>query len=101
MTIIIEAVLFFNIESSVSQQARYNLKQTQTCVNDLVLNKNNKVKNIEYREVSNDELEHALKTCARDMRTTPTGDMFSFDLNSKEFIFDQSLDCYIPGGKIS
>ena len=33
------------------------------------------------------------------MRTTPTGDMFAFDLRTKEFIFDPSLDCFVEGGK--
>lgn len=96
-TVILDVSWKHYTEISTRIQAQYNLKQTQVCVNDLLLKNNNSP--IYSINISNDDIEKALKTCAREMRTTPTGDMFAFDLRTKEFIFDPSLDCFIEGGK--
>lgn len=85
------------LENSARITARYNLKQVQTCVNDLLLQ--NADSSIYNPRVTNEEIEKALKTCARDMRVTPTGDMFAYSLRTLDFIFDPSLDCYVEGGK--
>ena len=43
--------------------------------------------------VTDKELEKYFKICAGKMKITPTGDMFAFDLNTRKFVFDPSLDC--------
>jgi len=98
-TISIEAGWKFFLEKSVRIQARYNLTQIQTCVNDLVLRANGSVYDEFSSSIDNYQLEKALKTCARDMRTSPTGDVFAYDLVTKDFVFDLSLECYAEGGK--
>lgn len=96
-TIIVDVSWRHYTEISTRTQAKYNLKQTQACVNDLLLKKHNFP--VFNTNISNSDIEKALKTCAREMRVSPTGDMFAFDLRTKEFIFDPSLDCFIEGGK--
>ena len=85
------------LETSARITAKYNLKQAQTCVNDLLLH--NAESPIYDTKVNNTMIEQALKTCARDMRVTQTGDMFAYNLRTLEFVFDPSLDCYVEGGK--
>lgn len=96
--ITIDSTWKFYLEISARTQAQYNLEQTRTCVNDILLTKGptNPVYN---PNITNDQIEKALKTCARNMRVSPTGDMFAFDMRTKEFIFDTSLDCFVEGGK--
>lgn len=91
-TILVDVSWKYYAENSARIQAKYNLKQTQSCVNDLLLNN-------EGKTVNNESIEKALKVCAKDMRVSPTGDMFAYDLRTKEFIFDPSLDCFVEGGK--
>lgn len=99
MTIVVDSVWKVNLERSVRQQARYNLQQIKSCMNDLLLTD----KFVGYKplkiEITNDDVERTLKTCARDMKTSATGDVFAFDLKSLNFVFDPSLDCYVEGGK--
>lgn len=95
-TIGIDVSWQFYAERSVRIQAQYNLIQAQVCVNDVLLGDSDKPL---YRDASNDEIERALKTCAREMKVSPSGDMFAFDLRTKEFVFDPSLDCFVEGGK--
>lgn len=89
-TVAIDTSWQFYLEKSAREQAQYNLKQVQVCTNDLLENVN----------VDNVLLEKALKTCAREMRVSPTGDMFAYDMSTKVFIFDPSLDCFVEGGKL-
>ena len=86
-TITIDTWWAYNLESSARTQARYNLEQIKACVNDLTV------------EGTNVELEKTLKTCARKSRVSPTGDVFAYDIGSREFVFDPSLDCFVEGGK--
>ena len=87
----------FYLEKSARITAKFNLQQAKTCVNDLLLS--NTDSPIYNPKISNDEIEKALKTCAREMKVTTTGDMFAFNLRTLEFVFDPSLDCYVEGGK--
>lgn len=89
-TVAIDTSWQFYLEKSAREQAQYNLKQVRVCTNDLLVND----------VVDNDSVEKALKTCAREMRVSPTGDMFAFDAVTKVFIFDPSLDCFVEGGKL-
>ena len=86
-TITIDTWWAYNLENSARTQARYNLEQIKACVNDLTV------------EGTNEELEKTLKTCARRSRVSPTGDVFAYDMGSREFVFDPSLDCFVEGGK--
>ena len=86
-TVVIDAVWSYSLESSARTQARYNLEQIKVCVNDLTV------------VGTNEELEKILKTCARKSRVSPTGDVFAYDMGSREFVFDPSLDCFVEGGK--
>ena len=83
------------VESSARTVARYSTENIKNCVNEIVLGQGQK----EYRVVDNGEIEGALKTCAQKSLTTPTGDVFAFDLKTLNFVYDPSLDCYVPGGK--
>ena len=85
------------LEKSARITAKFNLQQAKTCVNDLLLHGADSM--IYDTKITNDQVEKALKTCARDMRVTQTGDMFAFNLRTLEFVFDPSLDCYVEGGK--
>ena len=85
------------LETSARITAQNNLKQAQVCVNDLLLlNADSPIYNT---KISNNDIEKALKTCAREMKVTQTGDMFAYSLRTLDFIFDPSLDCYVEGGK--
>lgn len=85
------------LETSARITAQFNLKQAKTCVSDLLLqNADQPIYNV---NILNDEVERALKTCAREMKVTTTGDMFAFNLRTLEFVFDPSLDCFVEGGK--
>ena len=96
-TIAIDISWKFYLEKSARITAKFNLQQAKTCVNDLLLqNADSPIYNM---KIDNNMVEMALKTCARDMKVTPTGDMFAFNLRTLEFVFDPSLDCYIDGGK--
>lgn len=97
-TIAIDISWKFYLEKSARITAKFNLQQAKTCVNDLLLS--NADSPIYNPKISNDEIEKALKTCAREMKVTTTGDMFAFNLRTLEFVFDPSLDCYVEGGKI-
>ena len=97
-TVTIDTLWKFNLEQSVRQSARYNLNNIKSCVNDLLLS-NDKGIHTNYRVIDNSEVEKAIRTCGRNSLTTPTGDIFAYDLHTKEFIFDPSLDCFVPDGK--
>lgn len=85
------------LERSARITAKFNLQQAKTCVNDLLLqNANSPIYNT---RIDNSDIEKALKTCAREMKVTTTGDMFAFNLRTLDFVFDPSLDCYVEGGK--
>lgn len=96
-TIAIDISWKFYLEKSARITAKFNLQQAKTCVNDLLLgNDDSPVYNT---SITNAMVEKALQTCAREMKVTPTGDMFAFNLRTLEFVFDPSLDCYVEGGK--
>lgn len=94
-TVMIDVTWKVYVEQNVRQVARYNVENIRSCVNTIVLGSNQN----EYRQVTNAELELALKTCAQKTRVTDTGDEFAVDLRSLDFVFDPSLDCYVEGGK--
>ena len=96
-TITIDIAWKHYLERSARITAKFNLKQAQVCVNDLLLKSADAP--IYSTKISNDDIEKALKTCVREMRVTTTGDMFAFSLRTTEFIFDPSLDCFVEGGK--
>ena len=85
------------LERSARIAAKFNLQQAKTCVNDLLLQSADSP--IYNTRIDNDMVEKALKTCAREMKVTTTGDMFAFNLRTLDFVFDPSLDCYVEGGK--
>jgi len=99
-TVSIDITWKFFLENSARIQARYNLEQVKVCVNDLLL-RDDKGRLTRYRTISDNEITEALKTCARKMRISPTGDVFAFDLSTKKFVFDPSLDCYLPHKKMT
>ena len=96
-TVIIDVSWKHYLETSARMTAQQNLKQAQVCVNDLLLN--NADSPIYDTHITNDDVEKALKICAREMKVTTTGDMFAYSLRTLDFVFDPSLDCYVEGGK--
>jgi len=85
------------LETSARITAQFNLQQAKTCVNDLLLQ--NADAPVYDGKIDNTMIEKALKTCAREMKVTKTGDMFAYNLRTLDFVFDPSLDCYVEGGK--
>jgi len=96
-TIAIDVSWKHYLQHSARITAKFNLNQAKVCVNDLLLK--NADSPIYDTHITNDMVEKALKTCAREMRVTTTGDMFAFNLRTLEFVFDPSLDCFVEGGK--
>lgn len=96
-TVAIDITWKYHLETSARITARFNLEQAKTCVNDLLLS--NADSPIYDTKITNFDVEKALKTCARNMRVTATGDMFAYNLRTLDFVFDPSLDCYVEGGK--
>ena len=94
-TVMIDVSWKVYAEQSARQVARYSAENIRSCVNEIVLGKDQNA----YRNVNNEELEVALKTCAQKARVTETGDVFAVDLRTLDFVFDPSLDCYVEGGK--
>lgn len=94
-TIAIDITWKHYLETSARVTAKYNLENIKSCVNDIVLGEDHN----NYKPTTNDEVEKALKICAKKSLTTPTGDVFAYDLKTLDFVFDPSLDCYVEGGK--
>ena len=86
-TVMIDVSWKVYAEQSARQVARYSAENIRSCVNEIVLGNNQNA----YRNVSNAELEVALKTCAQKARITETGDVFAVDLRTLDFVFDPSL----------
>jgi len=96
-TVAIDITWKYYLETSARITAQFNLQQAKVCVNDLLLkNADSPVYNT---HIDNAMIEKALKTCAREMKVTKTGDMFAYNLRTLDFVFDPSLDCYVEGGK--
>jgi len=96
-TVAIDITWKHYLETSARITAQFNLQQAKVCVNDLLLkNADSPVYNT---HIDNAMIEKALKTCAREMKVTKTGDMFAYNLRTLDFVFDPSLDCYVDGGK--
>ena len=82
------------IEESFREHARFDLQQAKMCINRVL--KSDFYKN----DMFDDRLFKVVDVCAKQIRTTSTGDVFMFDLNTGKFIYDPSLDCYINTGKV-
>jgi len=78
------------LEDTKREQARYNLQHTVECLDRVTT----MIANIGGQGLCDeDELEQSvLATCTSNMRTSPTGDMYVLDINSKKFIYDNSND---------
>ena len=72
----------FYLEKHARQSARNTLQKVSSCVS-------------EYPE---GDIINKLEFCASGVTTTPTGDIFAFDMQSGKFLFDPSLDCRVEGG---
>ena len=97
-TVSIDVSWQYFLEKSARTQAVFSLNNIQSCVNTVLLTDEEGLLT-NYRDIPNGEIEKALKICAGKSLITPTGDVFAFDLRTKDFIFDPSLDCYVEGGK--
>ena len=96
-TVAIDITWKHYLETSARITAQFNLQQAKVCVNDLLLK--NADSPVYGTHIDNAMIEKALKTCAREMKVTKTGDMFAYNLRTLDFVFDPSLDCYVEGGK--
>lgn len=90
----INKLLKDEIEESFREHARFDLQQAKMCINRVL--KSDFYKN----DMFEDRLFKVVDVCAKQIRTTSTGDVFMFDLNTGKFIYDPSLDCYINTGKV-
>ena len=98
-TVAIDVTWKHYLEHSARVTAKYSLNNIKSCVNDLLLMDEQGLYTKYGSHITNNEVEKALKTCARNSLVTPTGDVFAYDLKSLDFVFDPSLDCYVEGGK--
>ena len=73
----------YYVEGMVRQDARHTLEKVRSCVDDYPA----------------DNIVDKLAFCAKGVTTTPTGDMFAYNLKTKAFVFDPSMDCHVEGGK--
>lgn len=87
-------VLKSEIEESFREHARFDLQQAKMCINRILKSEFNK----EY--AFEDRLFNIVDVCAKQVRTTNTGDVFMFNLDTGKFLYDPSLDCYVESGKV-
>jgi len=99
-TVVIDVTMQFYVEKSARTTARQMLVNVKSCVNDELLADGDGLPT-HYVGIDNGKVEMALKTCARNSLTTPTGDVFAYDLQTLDFVFDPSLDCYVPKKKMT
>ena len=90
----ISSFLKVEIEESFREHARFDLQQAKMCINSVL--KSDFYKNDGF----DDRLFKVVDVCAKQIRTTSTGDVFMFDLNTGKFLYDPSLDCYVNTGKV-
>ena len=90
----ISSFLKVEIEESFREHARLDLQQAKMCINSVL--KSDFYKNDGF----DDRLFKVVDVCAKQVRTTSTGDVFMFDLNTGKFIYDPSLDCHVNTGKV-
>lgn len=87
-------VLKSEIEESFREHARFDLQQAKMCINRILKSEFNK----EY--AFEDRLFNIVDVCAKQVRTTNTGDVFMFNLDTGKFLYDPSLDCYVESCKV-
>ena len=77
--LLIDSMLVHQLEDEKRNQAVFNVQHAISCMSrfERALGK------LEY---------NGMRTCAEDMRTSITGDMFILDYNTKEFLYDGSKD---------
>lgn len=90
----VEKFLKEEIEEAFREHARFDLQQAKMCINSVL--KSDFYKNDGF----DDRLFKVVDVCAKQVRTTSTGDVFMFDLNTGKFIYDPSLDCYVNTNKV-
>jgi len=83
-SLILDSMLVYQLETEKRNQAVFNVQHTISCMRRI--------------EQFMGELDYqGMKTCANDMRTSITGDMFILDFETREFLYDGSAD--IPTGQ--
>jgi len=82
--IIIDNILVYQVETEKRAQGVFNVQHAISCMGRF----ERAVGTLEY---------NGMKTCADDMRTSITGDMFLLNYDTKEFLYDGSKD--IPSGQ--
>ena len=88
-TVAIDTVWRINLENSARTQAKYNLAQIKLCVNDLLLtDKEGLYTN--YGKKTRKKLKRVLYICAKNMKVSKQGDVWAYDLNTKEYVFDSN-----------
>ena len=88
-TVAIDTVWKVSLENSARTQAKYNLAQVKLCVNDLLLTDSEGLYT-KYGTKTRMELRAALFTCGKNMKISPQSDIWAYDLNSKEYVFDSN-----------
>jgi hypothetical protein len=74
---LVDTTYNFQVEQYARKQARNTLNKVSSCIDDM----------------GDEDIVDKVAACAKGVTTTPTGDMFAYNLNTKEFVFDPSLDC--------
>lgn len=82
------------IEESFREHARLDLQQAKMCINRILKSEFHK------EDAFEDRLFNIVDVCAKQVRTTNTGDVFMFNLDTGKFLYDPSLDCYVESGKV-
>ena len=83
-TVGVNAMHSLQLENAARTQARYQLQKAKECT---------------LANPKGDQ-QHSLEFCLNNVRATATGDSFAYNIKTKQFVYDQSVDCFVEGGKL-
>jgi len=88
-TVMIDTAWKISLENSARTQAKYNLAQIKSCVNDILLVDEEGLYT-NFKTKSKSELERTLDICAKNMKVSPNGDVWAYDLRTKAYVFESN-----------
>jgi len=90
ITILIDSAWKVSLENSARTQAKYNLAQIKLCVDSLLLTDEDGLYT-KYSVKTDKELNKALFVCAKNMKVSPQGDVWAYNLQTKKYVFDSNV----------
>lgn len=98
-TIGIDTVWKINLESSIRTQAHYNLNQIKLCLNNELLKSKIDGMYTKYGIKTRKQIADALYVCAEKSKLSAQGDVWAYDLHTKEYVFDSNPKYGKPEGR--